>query len=167
MLNLYQIPVTAQAPSVGRIVLVRYERAAGGAIDTLPAVVARVIPGPVSPDHPRINAVPFGDAMPSGSTYCPLSGAGEPLLSVFLFDPIDPNEVPDVPTQRRETFAGKRLWCEWMPYQKGQASKTEELLGRHLLRLAEVESRVAALAELTERLQADAGLSRVGAVEKC
>lgn len=29
--------------------------------------------------------------------------------------------------QDREGPQGKFCWCEWMPYQKGQAAKTEEL----------------------------------------
>lgn len=98
-------------PTVGRIVLARVEvkRPSDGAIvrETLPATILRVFL--VGDDEYCVNVKVFGDSTNTGWEF-------KELYSVPIIDPAG----PDVKVAGRE-------WCEWMPYQKGQAALTESI----------------------------------------
>lgn len=115
---LSEITPTSIVPTTGRIVLVRYEKTPGvpASVDTIPGIVVRAFP---AAGHPLVNVTPFGD----GPHNCPIEGAGRTLFSLNLFDPLAPDTTPDVSIPCDGPFAGRRVWCEWMPYQVSAAKK--------------------------------------------
>lgn len=116
------IPPTQTPPTCGRSVLVKYELPHGTGIAELPGTVIRALGSSGAPvAHPRLNVAVFSD----GPMYCPvpLKGAPYVMFALALFDPLD-GRVPDVSPQNaavlENPFCGRRVWCEWMPYQKAK-----------------------------------------------
>lgn len=118
-----RIPGTQQAPTIGRVVHVKYLRTAGDAhsMDTLPGYVIRAFPTDYG--HPLVTVAVFSDRHEHGP-------GPHVLASVPLFDPLNPERlsptgeyqppvVPDgLPIPVEGPFTGTAVWCEWMPYQK-------------------------------------------------
>jgi hypothetical protein len=112
MRPLSRIP-PSNTPPPNSFVSLRYEWIAGlsGGIETLPALVIRSSIDPAS-GHQLVNVVPFGDGCPDGLFAAPVSGSGEPLVGLYLFDALG-GVVPDVrPVLGRGVFATRRVWCE-------------------------------------------------------
>ncbi len=64
------------------------------------------------------------------------------LNSVVVYDPLTRE------AREHEWVAhgrGEYAWCEWMPYQQGQAAKTEEIAALAVAQIAALEKRVADL----------------------
>lgn len=93
--------ITSITPTIGRIVLFNFKRE-NGSMDCVPAQVVRVLNS-----DGMINIIAFGDEANVGF-------AAKCFYTQPLFDP-------------GCATAGLDSWCEWMPYQKGQASLTESI----------------------------------------
>ncbi len=111
-------------PTVGRVVHVY---GLTNRPDTpLPAFITRLLPG-------RVNVTVLGDSLHAGFAH-------QELYHVPLFDPVDPAARAAF-TKRRPGVA----WAEWMPFQKGQVGKTEEVTRELAARVANLEQHLAAL----------------------
>ena len=111
---------TQHAPTIGRVVHVKYLRTTGNphSMDTLPGHVIRAFPS--DHGHPLVTVAVFSDRSEHGP-------GPHIVASVPLFDPLNPERpagehrqpvVPDgLPVPTDGPFAGTAVWCEWMPYQ--------------------------------------------------
>src|SRR5579871_1469147 len=138
--KLAEIEITRRLPGCLDMVLVRYETSPGGDVDTIAGLVIRPL-APAPNAHFMVNVVPIGDGDKHGPSLCPISGAGDPLRNVYLFDGLSEGKVPDVPVQRREQFAGKRVWCEW----RAEDKRLDERIDRTQHALIQVQNGLAAL----------------------
>jgi hypothetical protein len=114
--SLSRIPPSKTVPKCGQFCLLKYDWIPGQpAIETLPALVVRSTVCPLT-DHQLVNVVPFGDGLPDGVWQAPVSGVGEPLNGLYLFDALG-GVIPEVePRKYRDgMFATRRVWCEWEP----------------------------------------------------
>lgn len=121
---------STQAPTVGRVVLVKFLNTAGiqQSLRTLPGIVRvgdRLTPGTA----PLVQVTIFGDGASFPAVYAYPA-------AVPLFDATNPDDasgaapvtVPEHPTFiTGGPFVGRPVWCEWMPYQVKKAAAQPEL----------------------------------------
>jgi hypothetical protein len=100
-------------PTVGRMVLAILETKTN-VRDVLPAVITRVAKSQNADDEYLVNVKVIGDSANTSFEF-------RELYSVPMVDPIadrDDLKPEDWPAQE---------WCEWMPFQQGQAAMTEKI----------------------------------------
>lgn len=123
---LHAITPTATAPTCGRVVLVKYTDPKFHGVRELPGTVIRPL-GFTPGVHPFINVSVVGD----GPVNSPIQEDANPvvLYTVPLFDPLD-GAVPEVSvSEAGSPFSGRRVWCEWMPYQKAKHTERGNTTG--------------------------------------
>ncbi len=110
---------TSVVPTIGRIVRAHVQTDKGPQV--LPDMILRVFAA--GDDEYNINAKVFGDSANTGWEF-------RELYTVPISDPVAPNmHVPFLE------------WCEWMPYQKGQAARPRSKHSRACLERPSIRTR--------------------------
>jgi hypothetical protein len=101
-------------PTVGRMVLAILNPP-DGSRDVFPAIVVRVFKSDNADDHYLVNVKVICDSANTGGT---------PFMELYSVPMVDPIANRDVLSA--DDWPANE-WCEWMPFQQGQAAMTEKI----------------------------------------